>query len=84
MRLSDHVTSSTPTNLTPERAIHKLQVDLKNMATVYAIGSNGSGQLGIGHKQDVSVPKQVLFDDENIGSISEVKAGGKPHSTAIF
>ena len=46
------------------------------MATVYAIGSNGSGQLGIGHKEDVSVPKQVLFDDENIGPTSEVKAGG--------
>jgi protein ATS1 len=45
------------------------------MATVYAIGSNGSGQLGIGHKEDVSVPKQVLFD-ENIDPITQVKAGG--------
>ncbi len=32
------------------------------MVAVYAIGSNGSGQLGIGHKEDVSVPKEVLFD----------------------
>jgi protein ATS1 len=46
------------------------------MATVYAIGSNGSGQLGIGHKEDVSVPKQVLFDDESIEPVSQVKAGG--------
>jgi len=46
------------------------------MATVYAIGSNGSGQLGIGHKEDVSVPKQVLFDDQNIEPITQVKAGG--------
>lgn len=46
------------------------------MTTVYAIGSNGSGQLGIGHKEDVSVPKQVLFDDENIEPITQIKAGG--------
>ncbi|KAE9374498.1 ATS1 protein, partial [Stipitochalara longipes BDJ] len=46
------------------------------MAAVYAIGSNGSGQLGIGHKEDVSVPKQVLFDEENIQPISQIKAGG--------
>ena len=46
------------------------------MATVYAIGSNGSGQLGIGHKEDVSVPKQVLFNNENIDSVTQVKAGG--------
>lgn len=46
------------------------------MATIYAIGSNGSGQLGIGHKEDVSVPKQVLFGDENIDPITQVKAGG--------
>lgn len=32
------------------------------MAVIYALGSNGSGQLGIGHKEDVSVPKDVLFD----------------------
>jgi protein ATS1 len=30
------------------------------MVTVFALGSNGSGQLGIGHKEDVSVPKQVV------------------------
>jgi protein ATS1 len=46
------------------------------MVTVYAIGSNGSGQLGIGHKEDVSVPKQVLFHEENIDPITLVQAGG--------
>ncbi|KAN0103055.1 RCC1/BLIP-II protein [Hyaloscypha variabilis] len=46
------------------------------MATIYAIGSNGSGQLGIGHKEDVSVPKQVLFDEADIDPITQVKAGG--------
>jgi protein ATS1 len=34
------------------------------MATVYALGSNRSGQLGIGHKEDVSVPKEVLFQGD--------------------
>ncbi|KAE8447389.1 hypothetical protein EG329_010803 [Mollisiaceae sp. DMI_Dod_QoI] len=46
------------------------------MATVYAIGSNGSGQLGIGHKEDVSVPKQVLFANDPDQPITLVKAGG--------
>jgi protein ATS1 len=46
------------------------------MTTVYAIGSNGSGQLGIGHKEDVSVPKQVLFEDEKVDPVTQVKAGG--------
>lgn len=39
------------------------------METIFAIGSNGSGQLGIGHREDVSVPKPALFgasgDDDN-------------------
>lgn len=32
------------------------------MEGLFALGSNGSGQLGIGHLEDVSVPKQVEFD----------------------
>lgn len=38
---------------------------------LYAFGSNGSGQLGIGHGEDVSVPTLCLFaghDDEDSGS----------------
>ncbi|KUJ11757.1 RCC1/BLIP-II protein [Mollisia scopiformis] len=46
------------------------------MTTIYAIGSNGSGQLGIGHKEDVSVPKQVLFANDPDQPITQVKAGG--------
>lgn len=46
------------------------------MTAVYAIGSNGSGQLGIGHKEDVSVPKQVLFANDPGQPITQVKAGG--------
>ncbi|KAM3073771.1 alpha tubulin suppressor [Clarireedia jacksonii] len=46
------------------------------MATLYAIGSNGLGQLGIGHKEDVSVPKQVLFDGDGPTGIKQIRAGG--------
>lgn len=31
------------------------------MDFAFALGSNGSGQLGIGHKEDISVPKPALF-----------------------
>jgi protein ATS1 len=45
---------------------------------LYAIGSNGSGQLGIGHDQDVSVPRQVLFrpGSEPSKPVVRVAAGG--------
>ncbi|KAK0388391.1 hypothetical protein NLU13_4636 [Sarocladium strictum] len=60
------------------------------MAALFAIGSNGSGQLGIGHKEDVSVPKQVLFHPETPASpISTIAAGGNhtlllTHSGELF
>lgn len=45
---------------------------------VYALGSNGSGQLGIGHDQDVSIPRQVVFSpgSEPTAPIVRVAAGG--------
>lgn len=48
------------------------------MIAIFALGSNGSGQLGLGHKEDVSVPKQVLFDTDKSpsSSITRVAAGG--------
>ncbi|GJN82453.1 hypothetical protein PLIIFM63780_005993 [Purpureocillium lilacinum] len=47
------------------------------MDAIFAIGSNGSGQLGIGHQEDVSVPKQVLFQPDPPSSpIVKVAAGG--------
>ncbi|KOS20830.1 RCC1 repeat-containing protein [Escovopsis weberi] len=47
------------------------------MDAVFAIGSNGSGQLGIGHKEDVSVPKQALFHPAPPSSpVVKVAAGG--------
>jgi protein ATS1 len=46
-------------------------------AVLFALGSNGSGQLGIGHKEDVSVPKQVIFYPNPPESpIVKVAAGG--------
>jgi protein ATS1 len=52
------------------------------MATMYAMGSNGSGQLGIGHNEDVSVPKLVLFNGATPEQITQVKAGGN-HSLLL-
>ncbi len=46
------------------------------MVLVFALGSNGSGQLGIGHSEDVSVPRNVLWLDDPPESVSKIAAGG--------
>ncbi|KAI8626098.1 RCC1/BLIP-II [Xylariaceae sp. FL1651] len=47
------------------------------MDGLFALGSNGSGQLGLGHKEDVSVPKQVQFRQVIPNDpITQVAAGG--------
>jgi len=46
------------------------------MSVVYSVGSNGSGQLGIGHREDVSVPKPVILDIKSLDHATQVKAGG--------
>ncbi|KAK3399321.1 regulator of chromosome condensation 1/beta-lactamase-inhibitor protein II [Sordaria brevicollis] len=48
------------------------------MLLLFALGSNGSGQLGIGHKEDVSVPKDAHFEEElpATASITKIAAGG--------
>ncbi|KAI0873329.1 regulator of chromosome condensation 1/beta-lactamase-inhibitor protein II [Hypoxylon argillaceum] len=47
------------------------------MDGLFALGSNGSGQLGLGHKEDVSVPKQVEFSQTlHDDPITQVAAGG--------
>jgi protein ATS1 len=51
------------------------QYKIRTMTATYALGSNGSGQLGIGHKEDVSVPKDVQFRNEP-KAIDQLKAGG--------
>jgi protein ATS1 len=46
------------------------------MAGLYAIGSNGSGQLGIGHLEDVSVPKPAIFGGTAPQHVTQIRAGG--------
>jgi len=54
------------------------------MAAIFALGSNGSGQLGISHKEDVSVPKQAIFHPEpSSSSIIKIVAGGT-HTLILF
>ncbi|KAF2145174.1 uncharacterized protein K452DRAFT_284558 [Aplosporella prunicola CBS 121167] len=44
---------------------------------LYAFGSNGSGQLGIGHEEDVSVPTEVhVQEDSTIVQPHRIAAGG--------
>ncbi|KAI0183008.1 regulator of chromosome condensation 1/beta-lactamase-inhibitor protein II [Xylaria flabelliformis] len=53
------------------------------MDGLFALGSNGSGQLGLGHKEDVSVPKQVQFSEvPQDDPITQVAAGGN-HTVLI-
>jgi len=48
------------------------------MQILFSLGSNGSGQLGIGHKEDVSVPKPVLLPSSYSSEekVSKIAAGG--------
>ncbi|GKZ31733.1 hypothetical protein AbraIFM66950_000498 [Aspergillus brasiliensis] len=61
---------------------------------LYAFGSNGSGQLGLAHTDDVSVPTRCLFDDDDdhtsssspsntAATISRIAAGGN-HTLVLF
>jgi protein ATS1 len=51
---------------------------------LYAFGSNGSGQLGIGHTDDVSTPTEVLLSTVAKGkSIVDIASGGN-HSVILF
>ncbi|KAL1968606.1 hypothetical protein VTN77DRAFT_1816 [Rasamsonia byssochlamydoides] len=63
---------------------------------IFAFGSNSSGQLGIGHLEDVSVPTRCLFsteggegnDDDDqqqtqLGKVVRIVAGGN-HTVILF
>ncbi|KAJ5931776.1 hypothetical protein N7516_006265 [Penicillium verrucosum] len=39
---------------------------------LFAFGSNGSGQLGIGHEEDVSTPTQCLFEQPEASQGSQI------------
>ena len=54
------------------------------MSRVFSFGSNGSGQLGIGHLEDVSEPKEVKLSSESKGcSVVSIAAGGN-HTVILF
>ncbi|POS82829.1 hypothetical protein EPUL_003348 [Erysiphe pulchra] len=48
-----------------------------SMIQIYAFGSNGSGQLALGHKIDVSKPEKISFSkDCSTKSVEQLRAGG--------
>lgn len=63
--------------------------------TLFSLGSNSSGQLGIGHVEDVSLPTRCLFsssssspgeekeDPSREGEIARIVAGGN-HTLVLF
>jgi protein ATS1 len=54
--------------------------------TLFALGSNGSGQLGLGHNEDVSTPQPVLPmspDQDNSVMIKRLAAGGN-HTVVLY
>lgn len=51
---------------------------------LYAFGSNGSGQLGIGHEDDVSVPTECLTNATlSAAAVCQIACGGN-HTVAVF
>ena len=55
------------------------------MAAIYSFGSNGRGQLGLGHSEDISCPEKAIFPpaaDLSRDPIISIKAGGN-HTLAL-
>lgn len=53
---------------------------------IYSVGSNGSGQLGIGHRDDISIPNRCIVDDDakdEFAAPTTVCAGGN-HTLILF
>lgn len=50
---------------------------------IFALGSNGSGQLGIGHQDDTSTPQEVNTDGISTAGIKQIACGGN-HTTVLF
>ncbi|KAI1326636.1 RCC1/BLIP-II [Xylariaceae sp. FL0255] len=55
------------------------------MEGLFAVGSNGSGQLGLGHKEDVSVPKPVQYSECQPSPEDDVRhiAAGGNHTVLV-
>ena len=58
-------------------------VDLNGMVLL-ALGSNGSGQLGIGHQDDVSTPQVCRFQGEGIHKASPLRVAGSGNTTLLL
>lgn len=56
---------------------------------LFALGSNGRGQLGIGHEDDTAIPQLCNFDEQDVQIISKedgiakIVAGGN-HTVVLF
>ncbi|QIW95692.1 hypothetical protein AMS68_001210 [Peltaster fructicola] len=50
---------------------------------LYAFGSNGAGQLGIGHTEDVSAPELVICADNPQATVKKIAAGGN-HTLILY
>lgn len=51
---------------------------------IYALGSNGSGQLGIGHKEDVSTPESVKTKQNSPPADVKHIASGGNHTVVLY
>jgi alpha-tubulin suppressor-like RCC1 family protein len=67
-----------------------MQTSRPPLVRLFSLGSNGSGQLGIGHQEDVSSPQPCIFDEasslqrlEPDDEIVKVVAGGN-HTLVLF
>lgn len=57
---------------------------LSSQSTLYALGSNGSGQLGIGDLEDVDLPRRVLHSRSlPKATILDIASGGN-HTVVLF
>ena len=76
---------------TNSRKLYILHASMSPPAKLFALGSNGSGQLGIGHEDDVSSPQECVFDDYSFqpleldsgDKVVKVAAGGN-HTLLLF
>lgn len=50
---------------------------------IFALGSNGSGQLGTGHQDDTSTPQEVNTDGMSTAGIKQIACGGN-HTVVLF
>ncbi|KAL9050667.1 MAG: hypothetical protein Q9162_006489 [Coniocarpon cinnabarinum] len=61
---------------------HACQADVMTR-TLYAFGSNGSSQLGVGHQEDLAVPTPCLIDEFAISSGIKAIRGGGNHTLLL-